>query len=87
MWFQQDACPSHASRFARAALNAIFPNKWIGKYGLINYPPRSPDLTVLDYYFCGRIKDLVYHERPTTRNNMIRRIIEAIQSLRAEEIL
>jgi len=28
---------------ARAALNAMFPNKWIGKYGRINYPLRSPD--------------------------------------------
>jgi len=27
------------------------------------------------------------HERPTTRNNMIRRRNEAIRSLRAEEIL
>jgi len=87
MWFQQDACLSYTSRFARAALNAMFPNKWIGKYGPINYLPRSPDRTVLDYYFWGRIKDLIYHERPTTRDNMIRRISEAIRSLRAEEVL
>jgi len=32
MWFQQDACPSHTSKLTRAALNAMFPNKWIGKY-------------------------------------------------------
>jgi len=76
MWLQQDACPSHTSRFARAALNAMFPNKWIGKYGPINYPFRSSDLTVLDYYFWGRIKDLFYHKRP--RDNMIRRISEVI---------
>jgi len=30
---------------------------------------------------------LVYHERPTTRDNMIHRISEAIRSLGAEEIL
>lgn len=87
MWFQQDACPSHTSRAARTVLNAMFPNKWIGKYGPINYPPRSPDLTSLDYYFWGRIKDLVYNEHPTTRDNMIRRIREAIRSLGADEIL
>jgi len=87
MWFQQDACPSHTSRVARAALNVMFPNRWIGKYGPINYPLRSPDLTVLDYYLWGRIKDLVYRERTTTRNNMICRINEAIQSLDADEIL
>jgi len=81
--FQQDAYPSHTLRFA--ILNAMFLNKWIGKYGLIN-SLQSPDLTVFDYYFWGRIKDLVYYERPITRDNMIRRISEAI-SLRAEKIL
>jgi len=30
---------------------------------------------------------LVYHERQTTRDNMIRKISEAIRSLRAKEIL
>jgi len=67
----------------------LFPNKWIGKDGLINSTPNLLDITrsLLDYYFWGRIKDLVYHERPTTRDNMIRRINEAIRSLRAEEIL
>jgi len=34
-----------------------------------------------------RIKDLVYHERPTMRDNMIRKISEVIRSLHAEEIL
>jgi len=30
---------------------------------------------------------MVYHKRPTTRDNMIRRINEAIRSLRSEKIL
>ncbi|EZA61477.1 hypothetical protein X777_07810 [Ooceraea biroi] len=47
---QQDGCPSHTSRVARAVINNMFPNKWIGKYGPIDFPPRLPDLTVLDYY-------------------------------------
>lgn len=80
MWFQQDGCPSHTSRVARAMINNMFPNKWIGKYGPINFPPRSPDLTVLDYYLWGRVKDIVYRNHPTTRDDMITRITEAIQS-------
>lgn len=87
MWFQQDACPSHTSRVARDVLNDMFPNKWIGKFGPINFPPRSPDLTVLDYFLWGRIKNLVYNTRPTTRDDMINRITEAIQSLNDAEIL
>jgi len=64
MWFQ-DACPSHTSRLARATLNAFQQvNRQIN--GRINYPSRSPDLTVLDYYFWRRIKNLVYHESITS---------------------
>ncbi|EFN85351.1 hypothetical protein EAI_03030, partial [Harpegnathos saltator] len=47
---------------------------------------RSPDLTVVDYYLWGRVKDIVYHDRPTTRNDMITRMTEAIQSLSSDEI-
>lgn len=65
----------------------MFPNKWIGKYGPHHWPPRSPDLSVLDYYLWGRVKDLVYRERPTIRDNMIRRIRDAIRFLDADEIL
>jgi len=85
MWFQQNACLSHTSRLVRATLNAMFSNK-ISKYGPINYPSWSPDLTVLDYYFWEKIKNF-YHERLTTRDNIIRRISETFRSLRAEEIL
>jgi len=34
----------------------------------------------------GKVKDLVYRERPTTRDDMIRRIRDAIGSLDADEI-
>lgn len=87
MFFQQDGCPAHTARVARRRLNEMFPDKWIGKHGPYNWPPRSPDLTVLDYYLWGRVKDVVYRERPTTREDMIRRIRDCILSLDEDEIL
>lgn len=63
-FFQQHGCPAHTSRLARNCLNEMFPRRWIGKYGPINWPPRSPDLTVLDYYLWGNMG--MYSERPTT---------------------
>lgn len=86
MWFQQDGCPAHTSLVARAKLNVMFPGRWIGKFGPVNYPPRSPDLTVLDYYLWGRIKEIVYNDRPTTRDDMKERIRTAMASLEAAEI-
>lgn len=86
MWFQQDGCPAHTSVIARHQLNRIFRGRWIGKHGPHNWPPRSPDLTILDYYLWGRIKDLVYRERPTTAEDMKNRIRQVIQSLDTDEI-
>lgn len=87
MWFHQDGCPAHTSHIIRNHLNETFPDKWIGKWGPVNYPPRSPDLTVLDYYLWGRIKQIVYQTRPTTKADMEQRITQAIQNLTSEEIL
>lgn len=87
MIFQQDNCPAHTSRAARQILNQKFPNRWIGKFGPVPWPARSPDLTILDYYFWGRLKDMVYIQPPTTRHDMIQRIKTAISNISREEIL
>lgn len=86
MWFQQDGCPAHYSRNVQDFLNRHFPNRWIGRGSLFFWPPRSPDLTCLDFYLWGRIKDLVYKTRPTTREDMIVRIQNAINIIPRAEI-
>lgn len=60
MWFQQDGAPAHTSRNVTTYLNNIFPNRWIGKFGPVAWPPRSPDLTPPDYFLWGYLKDFVY---------------------------
>ena len=55
----------------RQYLNHKFPNRWIGRGGAENWPPRSPDLNPLDYHVWGYMKAMVYahnveHERRTT---------------------
>lgn len=52
LWFQQDGAPPHYARHVREYLNNIFPNRWIGRRGFLEWPARSPDLTPLDF-FCG----------------------------------
>lgn len=86
MWFQQDGAPPHFARVVRHHLNNFFPNRWIGRGGHILWPPRSPDLTPLDFYLWGFLKDVVYTNRPTTREDLQRRIREAIARI-APEVL
>lgn len=86
MFLQLDGCPAHFAINVREHLNAVYPNRWIGRGSLFFWPARSPDLTVLDFYFWGRIKDLVFQTRPTTRENLIFRIQNAIHGLPIAEI-
>ena len=37
---------------------------WIGQRGTFEFPPHSPDLTCLDFYFWGTLKDVMYHRKP-----------------------
>lgn len=53
VWFQQDSAPPHYSVIVRNYLNGTFPDRWIGR-GVVGalaiaWPPRSPDLTPLDF--------------------------------------
>lgn len=86
MFYQQDGCPAHTSRIARSQLNEMFPMRWIGKYGPFNWPARSPDLSVLDYYLWGRLKDIVYINRPTDVQDMKLRLRNAIAMITADEV-
>ena len=65
MFFSMDGASIHNSIIARQWLNVNSPQKWIGRYSpLIDRPPRSTDVTPLDFYFWGTIKNKVYKRRP-----------------------
>lgn len=81
MWFQLDGAPAHFMREVREELNLMFPNKWIGRTGPISWPPRSPDLTSMDFYLWGTIKSEVYRTAATTQDDMKLRIHEAFQRI------
>jgi hypothetical protein len=51
IYVQLEGAPSPYSDLVRVALDEKFPNKWIGRNGLIPWPPRSLDLTLLDFFF------------------------------------
>lgn len=86
MWYQHDGCPAHFSLDVRNHLNNIYPNRWIGRGSLFPWPARSPDLTVLDFYLWGRLKDIVFKTRPTTPEDMLGRLQNAISNISRAEI-
>lgn len=73
--FQQDGAPAHFARIVRQYLDLVFPNRWIGRSGPILWPPRSPDLTALDFFLWGFLKDRVFRTIPQTIQKMENRIV------------
>ena len=47
----------------RAYLDENLPGQWIGQRGAVEFPTRSPDLTPLDFYLWGTLKDVVYRRK------------------------
>lgn len=53
---------------------------------LAQWPSRSPDLTPLDFYLWGRLKAIVYSTPVNTRDELMNRVVAAINGLQREEI-
>lgn len=83
IWFQQDGAPPHYARDVREYLDNVFFRRWIGRRGTIEWPPRSPDLTPLDYFLWGHLKNVVYKTKPNDLDDLKERI--AIECRRIEE--
>ena len=78
MYFQHDGAPSHYTRLVMQHLNDTFPNRWIGRGSTINWPPRSPDLSLLDFCLRGLMKSELYRKKVDTRDELLVNILDVI---------
>jgi len=60
--WQQDGAPPHNIRPVLDFLNDRY-REWIGRNGTIAWPPNSPELSNLDAFLWGHLKNVVYRER------------------------
>ena len=82
--FQQDGAPAHYALDVRAWLDEKFPNRWIGRRGPTEWPPRSPDLTPCDFFLWGYLKERVYRERPANIQDLRDRITQCCAEIPAD---
>ena len=82
--FQQDGAPPHWGLIVRDFLNETFPNRWIGRNGPTPWPPRSPDITPLDFFLWGYVKDRVYRMPVRDVETLQSRIIEVLGTVNEE---
>ena len=86
VWFQQDGAPPHYAKLVRDYLDAVFPDRWIGRRGAREWPPRSPDLTPLDFFYWPYLKSRVYRTIPADLNELRQRIINASAEITRDQL-
>ncbi|GFV81960.1 DUF4817 domain-containing protein [Trichonephila clavipes] len=90
LWFQQDGATCHTARATIDLLKDTFGDHLISRFGPVNWPPRSCDLTPLDYFLWSYVKSLVYADKPQTLDHLednIRRVIANIQPQMLEKVI
>ncbi|GFX50155.1 transposable element Tc3 transposase [Trichonephila clavipes] len=90
LWFQQNGATCHTARATINLLKDTFGDRLISRFGPVNWPPRSCDLTPLDYFLWGYVKSLVYADKPQTLDHLednIRRVIADIRPQMLEKVI
>ncbi|GFW64033.1 uncharacterized protein TNCV_707381 [Trichonephila clavipes] len=90
LWFQQDGATCHTARATIDLLKDTFGDRLISRFGPVNWPPRSCDLTPLDYFLWGYVKLLVYADKPQTLDHLednIRSVIADIRPQMLEKVI
>lgn len=84
VWFQQDGAPPHYYLRVRNLLDQVFPNRWIGRRGTVEWPARSPDLNPLDFFLWGFLKGNVYKTKPANIEELTNRLLEEARRITPE---
>jgi hypothetical protein len=58
--YTQDGASAYYSKVARNWLDVHFLDRWIGRRGTIEWPPRSLDLTPLDFWLWSMLKPIIF---------------------------
>uniref|UniRef100_A0ABD2X775 DUF4817 domain-containing protein n=1 Tax=Trichogramma kaykai TaxID=54128 RepID=A0ABD2X775_9HYME len=87
--YQHDGAPQHTADITLDVLDNLFPGRWIGqgrgdRQPVIRWPPRSPDLNPLDFFYWGWIKEKIYCNEIVNIDDLEFRITAAAASITPE---
>ena len=86
IWFQQDCVMCHTAEATFNVLRPVFKGRIISRRADVVWPPRSCDLTPLDQYLWGAIKDKCYADKPEAIDALKDNIREAICEIQLHTI-
>lgn len=87
LWWQQDGAPPHNAREVTNILNEMFPNKWLGTNGPVRWAARSPDISPLDYFLWGYLKNEIYKTPVQNAEGLRNKIITACRQINRRSIV
>ena len=67
-----------------ALLQERFGKQLISRFGPMNWPPRTCDITPLDFFLWGYVKSKVYMDQPATIENLEANITRVIGQIPLE---
>ncbi|GFS62020.1 uncharacterized protein TNCV_2592901 [Trichonephila clavipes] len=84
LWFQQDGATCHTAWATIELLKGTFGDRLISRFGPVNWPPRSCDLTPLDYFCGGQFKVIGMRNKPQTLDHLEDNIRHVIADIRPQ---
>ncbi|XP_015124917.1 uncharacterized protein LOC107046734 [Diachasma alloeum] len=91
-----DGAPAHTCVAVVDQLNEWFPDRWIGnrsdrdrgghRQPPVAWPPRSPDLTPLDFFLWGTLESRIYAHHPANQEEMVALLHAAVATITPEEL-
>ena len=86
IWFQQDGTTYHTTEATHDVLRPVFEDRIISRRVDVVWPSQSCNLTLLDNYLWGAVKDKCYTEKPETIDAFKDNIREAIGEIQLHTI-
>ena len=87
IWFQQDGATCHTTEATLYVLRPVFEDRIISRRADVVWPPRSCDLSPLDYYLWCAVKDKCSADKPETIDSLKDNSREAIAYSCTESIM
>ena len=84
--FNRTALRAHTAESTLDVLRHVYEDRIISRRADDIWPPRSCDLTPLDYYMCGAVKDICYADKPEIIDALKDNIREAIVEMQLHTI-
>ena len=84
--FQQDGATCHTAEATLDVWRPVFEDRIISRTAVVIWPHRVGELTSLDYYLQGAVKDNCYADKPETIDALKDNIREAIGEIQLHTI-